>query len=294
MRYNPEMARFSLLLRSRPVPPALRAVECAARRPTLCFAIREDDNNSGGGMIVHEKNLPAEVGKSKDLPARSAADVIAEMAAKIARYPAKPKEEWEGMSAEEMYQRGNEHYDKEEYVEAAIMEAVKWYRCAAEQGHSEAQYKIGWIYNLGRGVSIDQAEAVKWIRRAAEQGHAKAQFFLGVRYSIGRSVPWDYAEAAKWYRRAAEQGHSEAQFYLGKKYAQGKGVPQDYAEAAKWIRRAAEQGAVNAQFSLGMKYAKGEGIPQDYVEAAKWIRRAAEQGYTRAQEALAQISGQVE
>ena len=109
MRYNTKMARFSLLLRSRPVPPALRAVECAARRPALCFAVREDDKNSGGGMIVREKNLPAEVGKSKDLPARPAADVIAEMAAKVARYPAKPKEAWEGMSAEEMWQRGNRH-----------------------------------------------------------------------------------------------------------------------------------------------------------------------------------------
>ena len=44
-------------------------------------------------MIVREKNLPAEVGKTQT-PPRSASEVIAEMAAKVARYPAKPKEEW--------------------------------------------------------------------------------------------------------------------------------------------------------------------------------------------------------
>ena len=60
---------------------ALRAIESASRRPTLCFAVRDDDNNSGGGMTV-PSNLPAEVGKPKDLPARSAAEVIAEMAEK--------------------------------------------------------------------------------------------------------------------------------------------------------------------------------------------------------------------
>ena len=120
----------------RSIPPSLRAIESASRRPTLCFVVRDDENKTGG-MIVREKNLPAEVGKTQT-PPRSASEVIAEMAAKVARYPAKPKEEWEGMSAEEMW-RGEEHYEKEEYAEA-----VKWYRRAAEQGHASAQFNLGY------------------------------------------------------------------------------------------------------------------------------------------------------
>ena len=111
----------------------LRAIESASRRPTLCFAVRDDDDNSSGGMIVREKNLPAEVGKPKDLPARSAADVIAEMAAKVARYNP-PKEEWEGMSAEEMHSQGFPYY-----MISNDAEAAKWYRRAAEQGDEYAQ-----------------------------------------------------------------------------------------------------------------------------------------------------------
>ena len=32
---------------------------------------------------------------------------------------------------------------------------------------------------MGRGVAKDEVEAVKWFRKAAEQNYAQAQFFLG-------------------------------------------------------------------------------------------------------------------
>jgi len=52
---------------------------------------------------------------------------------------------------------------------------------------------------------MDQVEAVKWYRKAAEQGDADAQFNLGVRYDAGQGVQQDMAAA--WLRKAAEQGH---------------------------------------------------------------------------------------
>ena len=39
-------------------------------------------------------------------------------------------------------------------------EAVKWFRCAAEQGDAEAQHRVGFAYMTGRGISQDDAEAV--------------------------------------------------------------------------------------------------------------------------------------
>ena len=53
-------------------------------------------------------------------------------------------------------------------------EAVKWYRAAAEQGQSEAQYELGVMYADGSGVPRDHSEAVKWCQKAAAQGHEKA------------------------------------------------------------------------------------------------------------------------
>ena len=88
----------------------------------------------------------------------------------------------------------------------------------------------------------DDVEAVRWYRLAAEQGDARAQFELGFRYEAGRGVPQDDAEAIRWYRAAADQGEAFAQNNLGMKYGQGRGVPQDDAEAIRWYRAAADQG----------------------------------------------------
>ena len=54
-------------------------------------------------------------------------------------------------------------------------------RCA-ELGHATAQLNLGIMYANGEGVSVDDVEAVRWYRLAAEQGLAVAQFNLGFMY----------------------------------------------------------------------------------------------------------------
>jgi TPR repeat protein len=60
------------------------------------------------------------------------------------------------------------------------------------------------MHNNGYGVHQDNAEALKWYRLAAEQGHANAQYNLGFMYANGKGVLEDFAEALKWYRLSAE------------------------------------------------------------------------------------------
>ena len=62
------------------------------------------------------------------------------------------------------------------------------------------------MYHYGRGVPQDDLEAVKWFRKAAEQGYAKAQKNLGWMYEQGKGIPRDKSEAIKWYRKADSQG----------------------------------------------------------------------------------------
>jgi TPR repeat protein len=120
--------------------------------------------------------------------------------------------------------------------------ALKEWRPLADQGDAKAQYKLGFMFERGRGVPQNNAQAVKWFRRAAEQGHARAQYSLGVRYTRGEGVLMDDAEAVKWFRRAAEQGHARAQYSLGLRYSQGKGVPTDIVQAYMWWSLAALEG----------------------------------------------------
>ena len=116
----------------------------------------------------------------------------------------------------------------------------------AEAGNAEAQYELGRAYEMGEGVSEDDAEAVRWYRMAAEQGEALAQFNLGLMYANGRGVLKDEAEAVRWFRLAAEQGLALAQFNLGLMYANGRGVLKDEAEPPRVHRRLGELSVVSS------------------------------------------------
>ncbi len=51
-----------------------------------------------------------------------------------------------------------------------------------------AQSDLGLMHFGGQGVPVDEVEAVKWFRKAAEQGDAKAQYRLGIMYDEGNEV----------------------------------------------------------------------------------------------------------
>ena len=123
------------------------------------------------------------------------------------------------------------------------MEAVKWYRKAAEQGNAAAQANLGYCYQNGQGVVQDYDEAVKWYRKAAAQGDALGQRNFGVCFQNGWGVPRDYNEAVKWYRKAAEQGHADAanqSWYMLSH--RPRGATRLGGRRLKWYRKAAEQG----------------------------------------------------
>jgi uncharacterized protein len=166
----------------------------------------------------------------------------------------------------------------------------------AEGGNADAQHSLAVMYHFGRGVEEDHAEAVKWFHKAAEQGHADAQVRLGGYYAFfGHGVEKDYVEAVKWFRKAAERGHAAAQTNLGLMYQKGLGVEQNYADAMKWYRMASEQGHADGQHELAMMYYEGQGVEKDYVEAYAWLNLASvsDKGAAAARDAIEkQVSAQ--
>lgn len=184
-------------------------------------------------------------------------------------------------SCEDCYQRGEEHYDRDECTDA-----VKWWRKAAEQGHAESQYSLGYCYMHGLGVRKDYETSAMWYQKAAAQGHVKAQRFLAIFYDFGWGVSINIQESTKWWRKAAEQGDAEAQYNLANAYYYGRGIPIDYNEAARWYRKAAEQNDADAMFSLGICYECGDGVPHSKAAAAECYRAAAALGHESAQRYL--------
>lgn len=202
---------------------------------------------------------------------------------------------WEGQAV-------RRHYPQAQYargyrcdMEEDHVEAVRWYRAAAEQDCALAQNGLGECYFYGNGVAPDEAMALRWYRKAAAQGLADAQFNLGFCYEHGfgtdmdTSVTEDRRQAAVWYRKAAEQGHLSAQYCLGNCYFLGFGVEEDDEEAAYWFQKAADRGHEEAQFSMGELYENGFGVEENRTLAVYWYRLAAKQGNEKAQSALRRL-----
>jgi len=163
-------------------------------------------------------------------------------------------------------------------AKACEVEALKWYRKAAEQGNMGAQRELGKMLAEGQSVK-DEAEAVRQFRLMAEQGSVVGQYELGKMIAAGRGVKKDEAEAVRLFRLAAKEDgkgsfQGEMQYELGKMYLEGRGVKKDDAEALKWHRLAAENGDSSARFELGKRYAEGRGVEKDESEALKWYRKA--------------------
>uniref|UniRef100_UPI00402559CD protein kinase domain-containing protein n=1 Tax=Alloprevotella sp. TaxID=1872471 RepID=UPI00402559CD len=179
--------------------------------------------------------------------------------------------------------RLGECYELGQGVAQDYGKAVEWYRKAAEQGDSNGQWRLGVCYEFGQGVDKDYGEAVEWYRKSAEQGDACGQWQLGSCYEFGQGVTQDYGKAVEWYRKSAEQGDSVGQWNLGYCYELGQGVDKDYGEAVEWYTKSAEQGDSEAQWRLGVCYYLGRGVDEDYGKAAEWYRKSAEQENSVAQ-----------
>lgn len=153
------------------------------------------------------------------------------------------------------------------------LDAIGWYRLAAEQGYPPGQYLLGLEYASGWVLPVDFKEAEKWFRKGAEQGDGNCQYELGSLYAAGHGVPRDDREAFTWIKSASEKGHCVAQFELGMRYAKGKGVARNPAEAEKWFGVSARGYQIG--YKVAMMYFKGEEFPPDFRMAATWLLAAA-------------------
>ncbi len=79
----------------------------------------------------------------------------------------------ETLSAEEMYAKANSFYEKRDYKNA-----LPYYEKAAEAGHRESQYFLGYMYQKGLGVKQSEEKAIEWYQKSADQGNVYAKEML--------------------------------------------------------------------------------------------------------------------
>lgn len=167
---------------------------------------------------------------------------------------------------------------------------ARLYSMAAFMGYTPAMYKLGTMYEYGRGVNATNAEAMRWYRKAADRGNGKAMTSLAFMYLFGKGVAKDNVEAFQWFRKAAEKNIAIAMLWVGMMYGSGEGVAVDHTKAEIWYRKAVDKGNAAAAMRLGYMYEKGLGVAKDYTEAMHWYRKAADMGYTPANSAIKSLS----
>ena len=114
-------------------------------------------------------------------------------------------------------------YEKSDY-ETAYSE----FHLLAEEGESDAQHKLGIMYERQQGVEQNIDEAARWWGLAADQGHAAAQADLGILYVMGRGVPKNWVKAYMLFSLAAAAGNDKGKRNF--ELAQENLTPEQIAE----------------------------------------------------------------
>jgi TPR repeat protein len=252
------------------------------RDPVLGFAwiLLGEDGSDDELREVARKHLSE--ARPKDLPkARSLARELAEKIQYHPIYSLPPEQLAEIRAFKAQFELAQKGKAADQYQLACLyhagkgtlpdpVEAAKWCRKAAEQGHLDAMKSLAGSYRDGDGVDQDDREMFVWLSKAAELGEANAQLEASIYLRHRNRGPADLAQATLWLKKAAEQGHPVAQGNLGSQIMQSDD-PTQRAEAVRWFKLSAMQGHPKGMFKYGMTLLLGYGAPQDEVEGAAWL-----------------------
>lgn len=89
-------------------------------------------------------------------------------------------------AAANSFEDGLAAYNKRDYGQAA----TNW-RSAARNGHAEAQFNLGYMYQNGQGLERSTEQAIFWFKRASAQEHVEAKA------ALERLEPYDVREDPK-------------------------------------------------------------------------------------------------
>ena len=198
----------------------------------------------------------------------------------VSSYQLTDGERWLANSSEGMFRR------------VADMKAAEWYKRAAEQGHTNAQYNLAVSYDNGVGASDgDKTQAAEWYSIVADKDASSEQDLyysalsartLGVLLEGGEGgIKQDAEAAAERFEQAMEEflwlakrKDSAAQYHLGETYKEGIGVEQDDRQAYVWFFVAAQNGDEDAAKIVDEMRAEydADGIREAEADAEAWLK----------------------
>jgi TPR repeat protein len=140
----------------------------------------------------------------------------------------------------------------------------------SEAGDAKAQFLLATAYDTGSGAPRNAVQAERWYKAAAAQGHVEAHNSLGRLYVTQKKA----AEARAWFEKGAALGHPQATSNLALVYDVGFGVPRDRRKALAIYATAADLGSAYAMWNIAHIHIAGQLEKPDLVGACVWVIRA--------------------
>lgn len=165
------------------------------------------------------------------------------------------------------------------------------YKEIAENGDSELQYKLGYMYENGIGVPKNSKSAFYWYENAANNGIRDANNKLAWFYYCGKSVTKNIDKAIDLLSEHAEIGDASTQCLLANIYEFDE---CDYENALKWYEKASAKGDCHATHNLALLYFEGEGTEKNPEKAFELLKKASEQGNEDSLEVLENLKEEYE
>jgi TPR repeat protein len=161
------------------------------------------------------------------------------------------------------------------------VEALKWYRAAADTGYPLGVCGLGQVYAAGRLVAADPARASALLQQSADAGCVTAMIALADAADRGAGgLPPDQAAAVDGYRRAADAGSPTGMLRMVLVYLLDRYHRRDVTAAQGWIHRAADTGDPVSLVLVGDLVARGSppALPPDPTGAVAYYQQAADGG----------------
>ena len=159
------------------------------------------------------------------------------------------------------------------FDESDIVNAMTYYRKAAEAGFGPAQNRLAYLLN----ISEENEEALEWYRKAAATGSAEAEFYLAGMYAEGDGTAKDSGEALRLFNASANKGYAPAVRVMAAAYEEGEmGLRVDYEAVREWLNKGVELNDSWSMKRLAKAHANGElGLRIDRQKAEQLEQRLA-------------------
>ncbi len=183
--------------------------------------------------------------------------------------------------------QGRDAYAKGDYARAQGA-----FLRSSEEGNMVADWYLGHMYRLGRGVPLDPAISFSYFQRVADQFNPDEQDPYRLRIMVdakirvaddlrsgipGAKLKANPQGAARTYMQmATNYGHPRAFYGLAVMTIEGEGIRENPQQGLKWLNAAIRKHSAEAAAYMGELCAKGEIVPKDDTKALTWYFVAAQ------------------